>query len=94
VKLSKVVENEDVESRPWRKLRSKKSRVSLVEVKNREEDIGDKKEDEVDPSTTTVDWIEQYVLEMDVNPLHDAMVMQIWEETEKKSMLRNPLGKK
>lgn len=92
VKLSKVVENEDVESGHRRKLRSKKSRVSLVEVKNREEDIGDKEEEEVDPSTTTVDWIEQYVLEMDVNRLHDSMVIQLWEETEKKSILRNTLN--
>ena len=66
--------------------------MSLVEVKNREEGIGDKEEDEVDPSTTTVDWIEQYVLEMDVNRLHDSMVIKLWEGTEKKSILRNTLN--
>ena len=63
-----------------------------MEVKNREEGIGDKEEDEVDPSTTTVDWIEQYVLEMDVNRLHDSMVIKLWEGTEKKSILRNTLN--
>jgi hypothetical protein len=78
VKLSKVVENEDVESGHRRKLRSKKSKASF--------------EDEVDPSTATVDWIEQFVLEMDVNPLRDAISLKVQEEQEKKKFkMLNPL---
>jgi hypothetical protein len=78
VKLSKVVENEDDESGHRRKLSSKKSKASF--------------EDEVDPSTATVDWIEQFVLEMDVNPLRDAISLKVQEEQEKKKFkMLNPL---
>lgn len=93
VNLPKVPQKEAVESRPTTKLRNKKSRARLMAMKN-QEDTGDKeKDEEVDPSTMVkVDWIEQFVLEMDVNPLHDSMVMKLWEEKEKKSGLGNTLS--
>jgi len=93
VKLPKVPQHEAVESFPMTKLRNKKSRASLTaELRNAEEDTGDEEEEEVDPFTTTVDWIEQFVLEMDVNPLHDSMVMKLWEKKAKKSRLGNTLS--
>jgi hypothetical protein len=71
----KLSKVEDVEGGHRRKLRSKKSKASF--------------EEEVDPSTATVDWIEQFVLEMDVNPLREAMSLkaQEWREKKKLKML-------
>jgi hypothetical protein len=71
------------------RLRKRQSKAKFTQDETKMQGIEKKKETSPESSTkpAEMDWIEQWVLEMDVNPLHNAQVLQLWEEKDKKARL-------